>query len=254
MAVWLAVALAVAILVARRMQQQLPAKGGAGWMVDAVLLGLLAARIAFVLRWWPQYRDDLTLVLRVGDGGYTAWVGVAVGLLWLWWRTRQATAWRRPLAAGVVAGALAWTFLAGSVALMQASVRLPDAPLTALDGRQIRLRDLQDGPVVVNIWATWCPPCRREMPMLAQAQRNHPGVVFVFVNQAETPGIINAYLDEAGLHLDNVLIDRLSGVMQATGSRGLPTTLFFDAWGQLVDTHMGELSPATMAHKLQRLD
>jgi thiol-disulfide isomerase/thioredoxin len=39
---------------------------------------------------------------------------------------------------------------------------------------------------VINIWATWCPPCRREMPVLQQAQHDYPHVTFLFVNQGET--------------------------------------------------------------------
>src|SRR3546814_864982 len=57
---------------------------------------------------------------------------------------------------------------------------------------------------------------------------------------------------ESHLQLSNVLLDPFSSVMQESGSRGLPTTLFFDADGRLVDTHMGELSNASLAVKLRR--
>src|SRR3546814_2059544 len=63
---------------------------------------------------------------------------------------------------------------------------------------------------------------------------------------------IRDYLRESHLQLSNVLLDPFSSVMQESGSRGLPTTLFFDADGRLVDTHMGELSNASLAVKLRR--
>src|SRR3546814_12089073 len=80
------------------------------------------------------------------------------------------------------------------------------------------------------------------MPVLAKAQEERGDVTFVFVNQGESESEIRDYLRESHLQLSNVLLDPFSSVMQESGSRGLPTTLFFDADGRLVDTHMGELS------------
>jgi len=60
---------------------------------------------------------------------------------------------------------------------------------------------------VVNLWASWCPPCRHEMPVLQQAQAANTDVNFVFVNQGETPGTIRSYMDRRALTLRNVLVD-----------------------------------------------
>lgn len=106
--------------------------------------------------------------------------------------------------------------------------------------------------MVVNLWATWCPPCRREMPMLAAAQQEYDEVTFVFVNQGEGRGEIKGYLDQNGLALDNVLLDTRGALGQTVGSMALPTTLFYDANGRLADTHLGELSRATLARGIQR--
>src|SRR3546814_3525461 len=89
------------------------------------------------------------------------------------------------------------------------------------------------------------------MPVLSKAQEERGDVTFVFVNQGESESEIRDYLRESHLQLSNVLLDPFSSVMQESGSRGLPTTLFFDADGRLVDTHMGELSNASLAVKLR---
>ncbi|MEO6170588.1 MAG: TlpA disulfide reductase family protein, partial [Lysobacter sp.] len=101
---------------------------------------------------------------------------------------------------------------------------------------------------------TWCPPCRREMPVLAEGQQARTDVEFVFANQGEGPDLIREYLQGEGLALNNVLLDPFSSLMHEMGARGLPTTLFFDAGGRLVDFHMGELTHAGLASKLQAID
>ena len=50
----------------------------------------------------------------------------------------------------------------------------PELVLQDIQGKQVSLQQLQGKPAVVNMWATWCAPCRREMPLLQQAQKNHP--------------------------------------------------------------------------------
>lgn len=252
-AVLLALVIVTAALVAWRTQRRWQLSGSGSHLLDAAGVGLLVARLAFVLRWWPQYRDDPLLIVRIGDGGFMLVPGLLAAVLWLWWRTRATPLQRRPIAVGALAGSALWAFLAGSVMLMHASVALPEVPLATLQGEQATLTQFRGQPLVVNLWATWCPPCRREMPVLAAAQQENPAVGFAFVNQGESPGTIVDFIRTEGLELDNVMLDPLSSLMREVGSRGLPTTLFFDRHGQLVDSHMGEVTPATMKQKLQRM-
>jgi thiol-disulfide isomerase/thioredoxin len=130
---------------------------------------------------------------------------------------------------------------------------LPALSLSDADGREVPLHAFAGRPLVVNLWASWCPPCRREMPELARAQRVYKDVSFVFVNQGEAAGPIRSYLQEQGLQLDNVLLDRTNRMGKATGSPGLPTTLFFDAEGRLVDRRLGQVSAATLAQGIEAL-
>src|SRR5690554_5842175 len=132
----------------------------------------------------------------------------------------------------------------------QAVVPLPDLQLVGFDERPVSLSSYKGQPIVLNLWATWCPPCRREMPVLEQAQSDYPEVAFVLVNQGESAGEVGDFLTAQGLELEHVLLDPFSRAMHEVGSRGLPTTLFFDAEGRLVDSHMGELTMPSLRNTL----
>jgi thiol-disulfide isomerase/thioredoxin len=164
-----------------------------------------------------------------------------------------STAWRRPLAVGLVAAALAVAGISVALHLMHAAA-LPRTPLTTLAGTPTDLATLSAGkPTVVNLWATWCPPCRRELPVLAAAQQGQSGVSFVFVDEGEDALTIGRYLDSVKLDLANVVVDSGNKLSQEIGATALPITLFYDAGGRMVDTHVGAVSPASLSEKLARL-
>ena len=91
------------------------------------------------------------------------------------------------------------------------------------------------------------------MPVLAEAQRLYPRVTFVFANQGEGAGEVRTFLASQTLQLDNVLLDSGGRLGQLVGSRALPTTLFYDAEGRQVGSHLGELSSASLARALENL-
>lgn len=221
------------------------------WLVIAA--AVLAARAGFVADYWVFYRNEPLRLVDIRDGGFMPVAGVAAALTagaWLAWRSRAG---RKAVLAGVFAGCLGW--MAGTVIVSRLSVQhgLPDVTLTALDGRAVPLPALAGKPMVLNLWASWCPPCRREMPALARSQREEPGVTFVFVNQRESAVAVRTFLAAEGLSLTNVMLDPDGSLAGLTGSPGLPTTLFFDAKGRLVDRRLGELSPATLAQRLKMI-
>lgn len=224
-------------------------------MSDMLVIGLLAARLAFIAAWFELYRADLWQIIDIRDSGFTPWAGVVAGVFVALWQGQRQVALRKPLMAGLVAGAVVWGSITGALHLSQPDKpMLPTVVLTSLTGQQVHLAGLANGqPLVVNLWASWCPPCRREMPVLAAAQQKQPGVRFVFANQGEEAAAALRYLDTSKLALSNVVLDPRAELGKAIGSRALPTTLFYDASGQLVGTHLGELSAASLASQLKKL-
>ncbi len=130
---------------------------------------------------------------------------------------------------------------------------LPDLTLKRLGAGEVSLRKFLGRPVVVNLWASWCPPCRAEMPLLAEAQSRYKDVTFLFVNQGEDEATIHRFLSETGLPLGWVLLDPDSAMSRMLRAGGLPTTYFFNARGELVATHPGQLFEAALEGYLQKL-
>jgi thiol-disulfide isomerase/thioredoxin len=231
-----------------------PAATAGKTLTHAVLGGLLMARLAYAGLHHEAYWAEPWTIVDLRDGGWHSGVGWAFGLAWLAWQAWRHAAWRQALAVGAAAGGVVWSL--GTVALAtMAPDDLPDLVLTdGRSGQPVRLREVAArAPVVVNLWATWCGPCRREMPVLAAAQARHPGVVFVFVNQGESAEAVRRYLDAERLNLATVLLDPASQLGPALGSSGLPTTVFFDRQGHRTDAHLGALNSAALAAKLAPL-
>ena len=230
------------------------ARAAADAVLHASLFGLLAARLAHLALHAQAYGASPWSALDLRDGGWHAPAGVAAGLAWLAVRGWRQPRLRTPLAAAAATAALAWT-LGGWALGRHAAPTLPDLMVTDLaTGRTLTLAEAARGrPVVVNLWASWCGPCRQEMPVLAAAQQREPGVGFLFVNQGEPEAAVRSYLAGLGVPLNEVLLDPGSRLGPALGSRGLPTTVFHDAQGRRVDAHFGVLNAAALQSRLQAL-
>src|SRR5476649_5172 len=243
----LLLAVAVAHLSARR--QKL---GVSGPLTDAALAGLAAGRVVFVLTWWQQYRAAPWSIIDIRDGGVTPWAALTAGLLVAAWRGWRHAPLRRPLALGITVGLLAWQLSGAAMWSGPARPLLPALALSAMNGEPTTLAATAHGkPVVVNLWASWCPPCRQEMPLLADAQRQRSDIAFIFVYQGEAAADAAQFIGQHGMA--NVLFDPHAELGRAVGSSAMPTTLFYDAGGKLADMHIGVLSAATLASKLATL-
>ena len=122
----------------------------------------------------------------------------------------------------------------------------PDFTLDTLDGGKFKLADHIGQPVVVNFWATWCLPCRAELPAFEQVYRNNrtQGLVVVGVDVAESPDAVAQFVAEAGLTFP-IALDTSGETTELYRIQGMPTTFFVGRDGQIKDMVIG--GPLTQA-------
>jgi cytochrome c biogenesis protein CcmG/thiol:disulfide interchange protein DsbE len=118
----------------------------------------------------------------------------------------------------------------------------PDLALSQLDGTLRTLRDLRGQVVLINIWATWCPPCRAEMPAIQQAYAEYRerGFVVLAVNQREDAAAITPFLEQQGLTFP-ILIDRDGQASATYQASALPSSFFVDRRGVIRAVYRGPI-------------
>ncbi len=132
----------------------------------------------------------------------------------------------------------------------------PDFTLANLAGESVTLGDFTaDGgqPVVLNFWATWCPPCRVEMPYFERVSAKYEGRAAVLgVNQAESAETISEFATRNGLTYP-LLVDRDMKVNNLYGVLNLPTTIFIDKNGVVKEVLVGTISQAVLEDRIEQL-
>ncbi|HEY8343077.1 MAG TPA: thiol-disulfide oxidoreductase ResA [Calditerricola sp.] len=153
----------------------------------------------------------------------------------------------RPLVLGVLALAVIVTFYRAfgeDPQLMEKGKAAPDFTLQTVDGKPLTLSDLRGQAVVLNFWATWCPPCRREMPALQAAYEAYreKGVVVVGVNFGESRATVRGFLSRHGVTFPVVLDQDQNITTKVYGVKTFPTTVLIDSRGMVQAIHVGELN------------
>lgn len=192
--------------------EHLPNAGPGPWrnLLRRVVYPVAVIAIIAGVIWWLEYRDD----------GATSPTGERYG-------PTELPAGLVPPGADVAAeeGALA-----------------PDFLLELLDEGELRLSDHRGSPVVLNFWATWCEPCRKEIPQLVGAYDEYgdDGLVIVAVNLQEGKSIVEPYAEDFGMAFP-VVVDRDGEVGDRYRVLGLPETYFIDADGVIQSVFLGPL-------------
>ncbi|SDD10547.1 TlpA disulfide reductase family protein [Aquimonas voraii] len=235
----------------------------------ALAIGVLGARVGWIVQHWQGYAESPWAVLAFRDGGYTPWIGLLVGAgavaVFVLRQSSRTAAGGEAQAAGATEGAArslalrrrqlwipaavgALVLCAGQL-LLSVNARLEPLPtFEVLDmaGAPARLPGAQGRPQVINLWASWCAPCRREMPALARVQAQRADVDFIYLNIGESVDEIAAFTRTLTVPLSPILRDPQGRVPAQLDVRGYPTTLILDAQGRLLHRRSGELSEASL--------
>ncbi|MFO7646730.1 redoxin family protein [Halomonas campaniensis] len=244
---------AIVLLAASAWLLGLPRRRHARWFNGLVLAWLVGARLGHAALNLEAYAVAPLDILKVWQPGFHGLWGLLAALIWTGWTLRDHLLRLIGAMALLVGASSLWLVLVtlaplgGGMTLQS----LPDLTLESVEGEAVNLRELQGERVVLNLWATWCPPCLREMPLLAEAD-TRDGVTVVVANQGEDLLPVVRYLDDQGLAFRYPLLDPRQELMVLLESPGLPTTVLFDAEGRAVERHVGELSRAQLEAWLDR--
>ena len=128
----------------------------------------------------------------------------------------------------------------------------PDFTLTSLDGDSVKLSSFRGKPVFLNFWATWCPPCRAEMPDMSKVKAEMGDTIHIVgVNLKETPDKVKPFVTENGydwLHL----LDSDGAIGKSYGVHGIPASYFLDAEGVIVGKQVGGITSELMTLEIEK--
>jgi cytochrome c biogenesis protein CcmG, thiol:disulfide interchange protein DsbE len=129
----------------------------------------------------------------------------------------------------------------------------PDFSLAMLDGTHVKLSQYQGKPVLINFWATWCDPCKEEMPIIQNAaQKNLENLVVLGINDDEPQVDVSQFIKDYHLTF-SILLDPGAKVTDAYQVLGLPTTIFIDKKGTVQAVQIGSMTAGQLNDYLGRI-
>lgn len=227
----------------------------AAWAWNALFAVIIGARVGFVMENFAYYLKEPLQALAFWQGGFSPWWGVGAGTVVAVLSLRRSRQALGTLILPAVLALGAWLVVPPLLSPAGGPpVAFPSGVLETLEGEAFDLASATGRPTVINVWASWCIPCRREMPQLARAAQENPDVLVLYLNQGESSQKVAAFLREhPTVDRGNVLLDHNQRVGAALRSVGLPSTYFFAADGAHVKSHVGEISGPALTRELRAL-
>lgn len=139
----------------------------------------------------------------------------------------------------------------------QTGFAAPDFTLATLQGETVTLSELRGSPILLNVWASWCEPCKAEMPAIQRVSQEYQpaGLVVLALNSTiqDNPASVSAFLEEYGLTFP-VPLDSDGSITRAYRVQALPTTFFVDARGIIREVVIGgPMSEASLRIRVEKL-
>ena len=181
----------------------------------------------------PRWLDTLVLIVLIG-------ASVSVGAYAMAWFVFDSS----PRPVKILSVPIDATAEASSYDFVfpSAPAPVPDLVFVDASGRKVSLSDFRGRPIVLNIWATWCVPCRKEMPSLDRLQAKFdPSKLIVLTLSIDRQGasVISPFYQELGLHSLGIYVDTTGSAASKLGMPGVPGTLLIDAEGREVGRKLG---------------
>ena len=135
--------------------------------------------------------------------------------------------------------------------------KAPDFVMKDGDGNDVLLSSLFGKPIILNFWATWCPPCKAELPDFERAFKEYGDKVqFIMLNQTDggrdTVDVVNKFIADNGYTFP-VYFDTTLAATYAYQAFSIPTTVVIDADGKIVDTHIGMISGEKLVSLIEKV-
>ena len=219
------------------------------WVV--LITGIIIGRGVFVFRHLEYYKSEPWSALNLFDRDFSLWGSIAGALIaTLIYKFCQNISFTiTTMRLGLIMG-LTIAFI-GS---MSAYDRIRNDVYFTHNAVEQNVDISANRPRVINYWATWCPPCVKEMPRLIEAAKTYSNEVeFTFVNQFQRPHEIRAFEMRYEFEIPNLIINDGSDPDLKDFGQGLPTTLFLDQNGKVIYQHVGEISNALLNTKIEEL-
>lgn len=227
-------------------------KGLSLWAWLTVLASAFAARLVYAATSFSSYLSEPLSLLYFWQPGYNPLGAWLASLALAGWFIYKKPNLRKPLIGIWLAAAFTFIVLSQLFNIATASASLPQMKLYNLNDEQINLADLSNKPTLINLWASWCPPCKREMPLLSSYAED-PRFNLVLINQGESSFTLENFIRANNLYFlpTSLLLDQQQQAGGHFTNPGLPATYFYSAEGKLVERHFGELSRAQIDKFLQ---
>ncbi|MCD6291139.1 MAG: TlpA family protein disulfide reductase [Anaerolineae bacterium] len=195
-------------------------------------------------------RSSSPRTIALGIAGIAALL-IIIAIIDLWFHHKSATIAAHASTQTVTIARGAVVPGAGSPAVGHPA---PDFEVIYPDGRHERLSDLKGRPVIINFWATWCPPCRAEMPELVQTYEDHKAdqLVILGVDMQDPPQMVAAFVSQMGVSFP-ILIDSSGQIARAYQVRNLPSSIFVNREGIITARWIGLLRPEVLQKHLETI-
>jgi thiol-disulfide isomerase/thioredoxin len=234
-------------------------------------IGIVASRLSFALLNRDSFSAKPWSVLYLWQPGYLFSAGIITALAYVLYRIhRQEAKQRRATISSLSAGFSLPVLLFISMLLtmnqfVDTEIFIPgdtvpgDKATTDLYGKPVSFADFAGKGLVVSFWATWCPPCRREMPLLEEVYSKYKSkeIVVIGVSMDSSHKTIKNYIESVGVTYPiwgNIVTNGSSASLSNMfGIVGFPTTFFVDTNGVIQSSYVGELNLAILNNRIPEL-